>query len=262
MSDSSGIYKFSFPNGKSYVGQAINIRKRWQTHKNTINCSTHKLYKMPLYNAFRKYGWNNIVKEVLCECSKDLLDEMEIKYIKEYNTVHPSGYNLTSGGNFGKNMSSYTIEKMRAALIKRHKDKPMKSSSKIQISNSLKKYYREVGEKLSTKEKKCASHRKYEHGLPRYVNVRHFPTRTVYCIGKHPKIKYMQFNSLKSCLLYLFMLDNINELRLMIENVKSYLDKVNERLIRQKETLDKLEKMIYDFRDKMTELILSQNKQE
>jgi group I intron endonuclease len=263
MTENSGIYKFTFPNGKLYVGQAINIKKRWQSHKNVINCTTHKLYKMPLYSAFRKYGWENVDKEVICECDIDRLDDEEIVCIKKYNTMHPNGYNLTSGGNGNKKMSSYTLEKMRIALIKRHKEKPMKNSSKNQISSSLKKYYRDVGEKIESKIKKSNSHRKYGHGLPRYINVRHFPTRTVYCIGKHPKLKYKQFNSLGECLRFLFMLDNADDFR----KIKELISKVQENsnnIIKMYENMisitGMLEKLITELSNKFT-LLLS-DKQE
>ena len=45
-----------------------------------------------------KYS-NDFKWEIIEECnSKDELDELECHYIKQYNTLHPNGYNLTYGG--------------------------------------------------------------------------------------------------------------------------------------------------------------------
>ena len=56
----SGIYKLTFPNGKVYVGQSIDIKQRWYAHKCTLNKT-----RTPLINAINKYGWNNVIKDVL-----------------------------------------------------------------------------------------------------------------------------------------------------------------------------------------------------
>jgi len=34
---SIGIYKITSPKGKTYIGQSINIEKRFKEHKNSIN---------------------------------------------------------------------------------------------------------------------------------------------------------------------------------------------------------------------------------
>jgi len=57
--------------------------------------------------AIQKYGLDNFRREVLCECnSKTELEDSEILYIKELNTIYPNGYNISRtsfGGNYIEN---------------------------------------------------------------------------------------------------------------------------------------------------------------
>ena len=78
-------------NNKSYIGQSINIEKRWQQHK----CSNER---KPLYRAFKKHGLDKFRFEILVECKQEELDQNEIQCIAEYGSYGKGGYNLTSGG--------------------------------------------------------------------------------------------------------------------------------------------------------------------
>lgn len=99
------IYKIiNNVNDKVYIGQTRRtIKQRWKDHCNSIYTSR---YNCILYNAMVKYGVEcfNIVQlgEYKFENESDLtikLNEEEIKYIQEYNSLKPNGYNLTAGGN-------------------------------------------------------------------------------------------------------------------------------------------------------------------
>lgn len=93
-----GIYKITNNiNEKSYIGQSVNIAKRWVAHKAAINKKNEHTYDYPLYRAFRKYGVDNFSFEVLEECSHEQLDEKEKYWISYYNTLD-NGYNQTYGG--------------------------------------------------------------------------------------------------------------------------------------------------------------------
>ena len=91
-----GIYKIvNLVNGKIYVGQSINIQKRWYQHRSDYN----KDGGCPiLYAAIRKYGIENFSFEVIEECSLELLDEREKYWISKMNTLVPNGYNIALGG--------------------------------------------------------------------------------------------------------------------------------------------------------------------
>ena len=80
--------------GKQYIGQSINIEKRWRSHKSSKD-------KYPIHRAIQKYGEHNFKFEVICECSEEELDSEEIKLINLYSTVD-NGYNLTYGGTGGR----------------------------------------------------------------------------------------------------------------------------------------------------------------
>ena len=93
------IYKVTNKiNGKCYIGQTIlTINKRKSGHiykslKKSDNCYFHK--------AIRKYGKDNFLWEIICECkTKKELNEKEIYYIKQQKSyVKENGYNLTHGG--------------------------------------------------------------------------------------------------------------------------------------------------------------------
>lgn len=87
----SGIYCFENKiNGKLYIGQAQDIRKRIQHHI----ASKDSLY---FHNALRKYGYINFNIYILEFANLDKLSELEIYYINKYNSFK-DGYNLTEGG--------------------------------------------------------------------------------------------------------------------------------------------------------------------
>lgn len=91
-----GIYKITnLVNGKSYIGQSINIQQRWKTHRNR-----YQVEDTLLYRAIRKYGLDNFSFKVIEECQKNELNEREIYWIQYYDTTNrEKGYNLTKGGN-------------------------------------------------------------------------------------------------------------------------------------------------------------------
>lgn len=88
-----GIYKITnLINGKIYIGKSINIKQRWNKHKEIPNDG------MSIHKAMLKYGINNFSFEVLEECNEYQLDEKEIYWINYYNTYLGEGYNAAPGG--------------------------------------------------------------------------------------------------------------------------------------------------------------------
>ncbi|PFD62313.1 GIY-YIG nuclease family protein [Bacillus thuringiensis] len=86
----TGIYKITNKiNGKCYIGQSVNIPKRWENHR----CMNSN-HSYPLYRAFKKYGLEKFSFEVLEYCSKDELEHKEYFYILLYDSVD-NGYNQT-----------------------------------------------------------------------------------------------------------------------------------------------------------------------
>jgi group I intron endonuclease len=57
-----GIYQIrNIINGNSYIGQSVDIKYRWYTHKSFPK----KSYEYPIYRAFRKYGIKNFEFKIL-----------------------------------------------------------------------------------------------------------------------------------------------------------------------------------------------------
>lgn len=72
-----GIYKITNKiNQKIYIGQSVNISKRWTAHRNGAFNPNNNQYNTPLYKAIRKYGIENFTFEVLEECG---INELDIK---------------------------------------------------------------------------------------------------------------------------------------------------------------------------------------
>lgn len=102
----AGIYYFKNEiNGKYYIGQAVKLRKRLLHHMNNY---LNDRYDVPIYRAFRKYGLDNFswgilttIRDALNPATKYKLDELEKRYIQEYNSYGQTGYNATLGGDAG-----------------------------------------------------------------------------------------------------------------------------------------------------------------
>ena len=93
-----GIYKIEhLVNGKCYIGQSINIEKRWMNHQITSNNPNDFGYNYPLYRAIRKYGLENFNWTILEECKIEELYDKVIYWIDYYNSFK-NGYNQTMGG--------------------------------------------------------------------------------------------------------------------------------------------------------------------
>ena len=88
----SGIYKIDFPNGKCYIGKAVDIKRRMLEH----NTDTRQLLYLPI----TKYFQNNIPYfYILEETPRETLSEREIYWIAFYESNNKEkGYNLTPGG--------------------------------------------------------------------------------------------------------------------------------------------------------------------
>jgi group I intron endonuclease len=74
-----GIYRFTSPSNKVYIGQAVNIKKRFCSYR-YLNCKT----QIKLYRSFLKYGFEKHKFEILEECSREKLNECEIFHKKEF----------------------------------------------------------------------------------------------------------------------------------------------------------------------------------
>jgi hypothetical protein len=89
------IYIFTFPHGKQYVGFTKDPYQRFKEHKSAAKRGKN----YPLYCAIRKYGWENVKKEVVMSHpdAEWVKTTWEPAFIKVLDT-QATGYNLTAGG--------------------------------------------------------------------------------------------------------------------------------------------------------------------
>ena len=108
----SGIYKIeNLIDGKIYIGQTVNYRRRRKSHLSSLKRNNH--HNEHLQRAFNKYGEESFGVELLEECSADNLDEVEIKYIRDLEACDNSkGYNLMFGGQTYRKFTKETRMKM------------------------------------------------------------------------------------------------------------------------------------------------------
>ena len=95
------IYKLVSPSGKCYIGQTVNLRRRFSEYKTFYHCQNQK----KLFNALKKYGWESFKEEILeiieeesLLLLKNSLNLKEIHYIELYSSID-CGYNICRGGN-------------------------------------------------------------------------------------------------------------------------------------------------------------------
>jgi group I intron endonuclease len=107
-----GIYKITNPTGCVYIGQSVNILRRWNEYSKLSGCGKNTR----LINSLKKYGFKNHKFEILQQCESSDLNSFEIYYIdlfQSFNTGH--GLNLHSGGN-----NHEVSEETRNKLISSH----------------------------------------------------------------------------------------------------------------------------------------------
>lgn len=93
-----GIYKITNTiNGKCYIGQSVNIHKRWNNHMSAYNNPNANEYDYYLYRSMRKHGIENFNFEVLEECKVEDLNDREKFWISKFDSYR-NGYNSTTGG--------------------------------------------------------------------------------------------------------------------------------------------------------------------
>lgn len=108
---STGIYKIkNLVNGKCYIGQSVNIQKRWYEHRYKAFSNGDISFNSPIHLAFRKYGLDNFEFSILLECNIDELDEKEKSLILEHNTLFPNGYNIMVGGQSSRREQTFCLD--------------------------------------------------------------------------------------------------------------------------------------------------------
>lgn len=82
-------------NGKQYVGQTGD----WEARNKQWNSVSQRYANKELNSDRFKFGLENWTTKIIAECdTNEEAWELEKKFIKEYNTKYPNGYNMSDGG--------------------------------------------------------------------------------------------------------------------------------------------------------------------
>jgi group I intron endonuclease len=94
------IYKITSPSGKVYIGRTKHFSQRMADHKFD---ATSGRKNQALHKAIRKYGWDNMTKEIIDQTSESKIVALEYYYIGKYNSIK-EGYNNTINTSDGGNV--------------------------------------------------------------------------------------------------------------------------------------------------------------
>lgn len=125
-----GIYKITSPSGKIYIGQSINVEKRWGKYQKYLESIKNQT---KLYNSLKKYGPENHTFEVIEECSENILLEKETYWKIFYKVLEIPSLCCRIDGKGGRN-SKETNKKIGDS----HRGKKYSDESKLKISNAKK----------------------------------------------------------------------------------------------------------------------------
>lgn len=148
-----GIYKITNPSGKIYIGQSVNIMQRINKYKNA-KCITQPI----ILKSILKYGWDNHIFEIVCECKEEELNELERHYQEKFDCIGNNGMNcmLTRTSTKSGKASSRTIAKLTGRKLsestrEKMRNKKLSEETKEKISQS------NIGRKVSEETRKKIS---------------------------------------------------------------------------------------------------------
>jgi len=219
---------------KKYIGQAVHLlsngRKwgaqgRWKNH--IIKALNYKqnVYKescRALDNAIRKYGSENFEVKILKVCEENELNHWEEYFIKEYNTLYPNGYNLTTGGS--SHRKSESTKKLMSEIMKIKGGHSQTEETKQKISTTLKnnEEWRKIHlennkKKIGVPQKKQPRKNPEDNSLPKYISSKKRNNIIVGYIVHLPKCKTKTFTHSK------FTMDE--KLKQAIEYIEKHFNK-------------------------------------
>lgn len=143
----TGIYKITNPSKKVYIGQSVNIEKRFISYKK-LRCKA----QIALYRSLVKYGVENHVFEILCECEVSELNKKE-RYYQDLYSVLDNGLNciLTKCDERPRIHSAETRKKMSESGKNRVTSEQAKES--MRKSSTGRVFTQEVKDKMSSTRK-------------------------------------------------------------------------------------------------------------
>lgn len=129
-----GIYTITNEiDGKMYIGQALDIPRRWKDHLDDLFANKHA--NPHLQNAFRKHGFTNFSFQVFMTCRVDSLDMWEELTILAAKDDGIELYNVKDGGN------APMTEEHKQNIGNANKGKIRSEATRLKLSLALKAYH-------------------------------------------------------------------------------------------------------------------------
>lgn len=141
-----GIYKVTSPSGKIYIGQTKDYRRRAKNYR------SRGCYGQPkLHNSFKKYGFDNHIMELVCECDVNMLNTLERFYQEKYDVIGEMGLNceLVGTDNGKKVLSEYSYNKIKKRFADeefRKKWKESNTAKRVVLDTQTGVYYNSATE--------------------------------------------------------------------------------------------------------------------
>lgn len=126
-----GIYLISC-NGKPYIGQSINIEKRWYEHLRKLK--SHKHNNPIIQRIYNKHGIQSLTFQILQVCSKNMLKELEQHWCNQYDSFN-CGCNISPIRKSSMLGSYHSIESKQ--LISKSKSNTIPSNRRLVESDVL-----------------------------------------------------------------------------------------------------------------------------
>ena len=138
-----GIYKITSPTNKVYIGQSIDIKRRFKTYK-SINKSKEQI---KIHRSFLKYGIDKHKFEIICECEISELNDKERYYQDFYDAIGKNGLNCNLTTSSYRNGKHSEETKLKISIAK--KGKKHTEQFKIKMSETQKNRDKSINIKIS-----------------------------------------------------------------------------------------------------------------
>lgn len=219
-----GIYKITSPTKKIYIGQSINIEKRFFDYKKIKNCKSQTI----LNRSFLKHGTEIHKFEIICECEIHELNNKERYYQDLYSAIGKNGMNcrLTSSLDRSGKLSENTKKKLSDSKKGKKMSDDFKINKSINSKGNLNIMYDKKHTIYSKLKMSNSRNRNKEFIGVSWAKERNKYLSQIRVFGTSIKINLGRYNChLKAHLVYLKALNNIE---LFNGNVKEFKSIINE----------------------------------
>lgn len=137
-----GIYKITSPSNKIYIGQSLNIERRFKEYK-LLRCKKQII----LQNSLNKYGVENHIFEIIEECNINELNTKERSWQEYYDVLNNNLNCVYVNTETNKRICSDKT-KLKMSLAKLGKKRPVEFSETMRLIKINKKLSQETKDKI------------------------------------------------------------------------------------------------------------------